>query len=438
VACFAVAPLRREPSHRAAWKTSGRYLLSGLVFPAFAPSLIALTIRPTLAGADGLVIAHLSDLHLCVGTTMEGGLPARAARAALHWCFEQKADLVVLSGDITDSGREEEWQVLHGLLAVADRSRPTPGHSRESRPHDHPGDLPGDRWAARPGPREAVPLLCPTRPRPPLASRVVFHGDRSGSLREMLRRCEDYALAYDRTPPRLGTQREQRRGLGAQLRQIMRPGDRATSRRPRDLREYVPPVIVPDALAAEAARDRGTSWPTVDQPLYRDLLELVYPITLYEDARYVVVGLNSNTIPALSIVDGAIGMLGRGQLDRLEGLLRARSGKCALLVLHHHLGCPPEILSRLKVSPLEVKVLQLADTARLRGILSSHARVVVFHGHKHVGYWADLERIRVISAPSVAYGNRVGPHNCHVYAVDPEGQVSLVVSTQISASPRAG
>jgi len=157
----------------------------------------------------------------------------------------------------------------------------------------------------------------------------------------MLRRCEDYALAYDRTPPRLGTQREQWRGLGAQVRQIMRPGDRATSRRPRDLREYVPPVIVPDALAAEAARDRGTSWPTVDQPLYRDLLELVYPITLYEDARYVVVGLNSNTIPALSIVDGAIGMLGRGQLDRLEGLLRARSGKCAILVLHHHLGCPP-------------------------------------------------------------------------------------------------
>jgi hypothetical protein len=103
-----------------------------------------------------------------------------------------------------------------------------------------------------------------------------------------------------------------------------------------------------------------------------------------------------------------------------------------------HLGCPPEILSRLKVSPLEVKVLQLADTARLRGILSSHARVVVFHGHKHVGYWADLERIRVISAPSVAYGNRVGSHNCHVYAVDPEGQVSLVASTQISASPRAG
>jgi DNA repair exonuclease SbcCD nuclease subunit len=52
---------------------------------------------------------------------MEGGLPAdevvRAARAALHWCFEQKADLVVLSGDITDSGREEEWQLLHGLRA---------------------------------------------------------------------------------------------------------------------------------------------------------------------------------------------------------------------------------------------------------------------------------------------------------------------------------
>ena len=91
MACFAVAPLRREPGHRAAWKTSGRYLLSGLVFPA---AIYAFTPRPSRWW-----------LLLC------------AARAALHWCFEQKADLVVLSGDITDSGREEEWQLLHGLLA---------------------------------------------------------------------------------------------------------------------------------------------------------------------------------------------------------------------------------------------------------------------------------------------------------------------------------
>jgi len=221
--------------------------------------------------------------------------------------------------------------------AVADRSRPAPGHdltiTLATSPETDGRLVLAHEKRCRSFARHVLAHLS--------LPEVVFHGDRSGSLREMLRRCEDYALAYDRTPPRLGTQREQWRGLGAQLRQIMRSGDRATSRRPRDLREYVPPVIVPDALAAEAARDRGTSWPTVDQPLYRDLLELVYPITLYEDARYVVVGLNSNTIPALSIVDGAIGMLGRGQLDRLEGLLRARSGKCAILVLHHHLGCPP-------------------------------------------------------------------------------------------------
>src|SRR5260370_18618130 len=55
--------------------------------------------------------------------------------------------------------------------AVADRSRPAPGHSRESRPHDHPGAPPGDRRAARLGPRHTAPLPCPTRPATPLASR---------------------------------------------------------------------------------------------------------------------------------------------------------------------------------------------------------------------------------------------------------------------------
>ena len=414
-----------------------RPLLRGI-----ASSLIALKLRQTLPGgpAAGLVVAHLSDLHLCAGTTMEGGLPAdevvRAARAALDWCFEQRPDLVVLSGDITDAGREEEWQLLHGLLAGlpparADRLLIVPGNhdltiTLEAYPETDGRLVLAHEMRSRSFARHVLRRL---------SRGVAFHGDRSGSLREMLERCDDYALAYDRLPPRLGTQREQWRGLGAQLRQLMRRGGRARSRRPRDLTEYVPPVIVPDALAIEAARDRGTPWPTADRPLYQDLLALIYPMTLYESPSHVVIGLNSNTIPAVSIVDGAIGMLGRDQLDRLEALLRARSGKCAILVVHHHLGCPPEILARLQVSPLELKVLQLADTARLRRILAGHASVVVLHGHKHVGYWADLDRIHVISAPSVAYGNRVGTENCHVYAIGTEGQVSLVASTRISARP---
>src|SRR6266851_961598 len=360
--------------------------------------------------------------HPSAGSAARGGLlRGRAARAALHWCFEQKADLVVLSGDITDSGREEEWQVLHGLLAGADRSRPTPGHSRESRPHDHPGDLPGDRLAARPGPREAVPLLCPTRPRPPLASRG-----------RVSRRSVGLA---PRDAPAL-------RGLRARLRSdASAPRDPAGAmERPRGAAPADHALGRPRHLPA-ASRSEGIR-PAGDRPGRAGGRGRARPRHVVADGGPAAVPGPPGARVSDHPVRGCT-LRGRraeleyhpGPLDRRRRDRNARpgparpSGRLAA-------GQVGEVRDPGAASPSRVSAL--ADTARLRGILSSHARVVVFHGHKHVGYWADLERIRVISAPSVAYGNRVGPHNCHVYAVDPEGQVSLVASTQISASPRAG
>jgi len=155
----------------------------------------------------------------------------RAARAALHWCFEQKADLVALSGDITDSGREEEWQLLHGLLAGLS---PTEAGRLLVITGNHDLTITLETYPETDGRLVlAHQKRCRSFARHVLAHlslpEVVFHGDRSRSLREMLRRCEAYARAYDRTPPRLGTQREQWRGLGAQLRQIMRSGSPTTT-----------------------------------------------------------------------------------------------------------------------------------------------------------------------------------------------------------------
>jgi predicted phosphodiesterase len=380
---------------------------------------------------------------------MEGALPAdevlRAARAALQWSFDKTPDLVLISGDITDTGDDAEWLILRGLIdalppSEAGRILIVPGNhdltiTLETYPETDGRLILAHEQRCRSFARHVLGHASPDW--------AMSHGDRWIPLREILERCDDYARAYDRMPPRQGSHREQWsqlgkawRDLGAQFRHIgQRFGDGTHDRRPRNLRDFVPPVIVPDELATEAARHRGTPWPTFDRPLYRDLLELVYPIILYENAQYVVIGLNSNTAPALSILDGAIGMLGRGQLERLEQLLQSRPGKCAIVAVHHHLGCPPEVLSQMRAWNWDLKVLQLADTARLRRILARHASVVVFHGHKHIGYWADLDGIHVVSAPSVAHGNRVGTDNCYLYTVGPGGEVSLGASTRISAKP---
>ena len=135
-----------------------------------------------------------------------------------------------------------------------------------------------------------------------------------------------------------------------------------------------------------------------------------------------------------SVIDGAIGTLGDRQLSQLEALLRSRAGKCVVVLIHHHLGCPRKILRENPLSKVELRVLQLNGANRVCDLLAEHKPAVVLHGHKHLDYRATYKCAMIQSAASVAYGDRLGGENCHVYDIEANGRVSLVASTHIAVS----
>ena len=67
-------------------------------------------------------------------------------------------------------------------------------------------------------------------------------------------------------------------------------------------------------------------------------------------------------------------------------------------------------------------------------LLAEHKPAVVLHGHKHLDYRATYKGAMILSAASVAYGDRLGGENCHVSDIKADGRVSLVASTRIVSS----
>lgn len=92
-------------------------------------SKASLTVRtaPSLGPAPTIKVATISDLHLgeqgfgLVKKMNEPrdtpeGYPFRCAAAAIAEALEWGAELLVIKGDITDSGRPDEWAAFHRLL----------------------------------------------------------------------------------------------------------------------------------------------------------------------------------------------------------------------------------------------------------------------------------------------------------------------------------
>lgn len=403
--------------------------------------------------AEGLRIAHLSDLHISTEKPLEGELSSRyvceAARMALEWALGESPDLVVLTGDVTDCGHEAEWEAFERILAdltVDERKRivVVPGNhdfaitegARTSRDGclvtdfderclsylNHVFESRRDQWKVFISGTGELPT-------------------RELTIGELLEKTNDYLSLYRKMPPRLGDSlRESASSIGKVFRSLW------TSRHPAadtwrgisEFYEYTPPVIVAEELLEEAARDRQVPWPTASLPLVQDLLLVAFPIIVHEDDKYVVVALNSNTCPASSMPEGAIGTLGKVQLNQLEELLKSRENKCTIVLLHHHLGCPPELLTAFKTG--ELSVLQLEEAQQVCDILASHKPTVVLHGHKHVSYWASYKDVMILSGASVAHGDKRDKQyepkhdNCHVYNIEVNGMVSLVASKHIASS----
>jgi hypothetical protein len=360
---------------------------------------------------DVLRVAHLSDPHLAEGEGIriaEANRPAgnRAFAAVLDAPAIAKADLLLLTGDITDRGTAASWRAFFDLLdarGLADRTLLVPGN------HD-------------------VAIIEALEP-----GHVVeraFSVDRFAFIQ--LANLYKFGLAFARTlggkdgvvfrSPQLGLPKS----LGPAL-----PGDArgvvTFAEAWKAVEAQVGPFI--EGLAAQPVPAlRLASLPADWRALraYRKRIETarnrllaLFPVAVPVPGRDAVVFvLNSNTMLSHHPAFSALGMVGRDQYRRLDALARSMPQRLRLAALHHHLVRRGEELA----SDLKQRVFGrmglLGDWWRVVRFSREQGIRAVLNGHRHLAYELRLPNgSALLAAPSSTLGDEL--------SADPRPQFAL-------------
>jgi hypothetical protein len=336
-----------------------------------------------------LVIAHLSDIHI------GGPLPANERRASnktpwLRACLNRvmdelrrnkkgvlidkklvfsllddvgDVDGVVVSGDITDAGSEEAWEIFREAIEEADIKRKVimaPGN------HD----------------LNMVHLT---------ALDTIFKWQ-GAALFESNKR----ALRYLETASAVMGSRAL---LICPFTKVVSTLPDVLERAKRDIDEWLAESMNPDSLT----------------PL--KLLELAFPmiVSMGVDAdkaniRFVIWNSVKNNRWA---VFNAIGHIGKSQILRMDELSRSLpSGTSLIHVIHHQLGLPKrsDVKSRQSgqwLRSFSSQWMTLENPALLvRWLRARRQKTLILHGHHHKFFVASTihEKATVVSAPSPTVG----------------------------------
>ena len=408
--------------------------ISGLIVLAlFLPGAILVQYRPVLVPVDiwtrirypkvraqllelpaalssthqALQVAHVSDLHLTEDRTLEQTLHKDAvyqvAQSTMASATRGSLD-VFITGDITDQGRAAEWEQFDSILTSIElplesgRLYVVPGNHDLSLTTDiellFTPELHFDRQARRF--IEHVLMKCPR-------SWMMLTNDGLHSVREFIESRTDYLKTYKHYPPHIGWEAD-----------------------------GTPYLRIPDELFKATEQYGNTIWPTKLDPMCFHLLELTYPMVMRDDPHFLVIGLNSCFEKAKSIMRSGVGRLGRQQLVGLNAILSKAAGRCVIILVHHHVGIPKELVGDLRRSfgRVTLRSLALREARQLARMLSKVPRCILFHGHKHVAYHAIAGNMIVISGESVAYPSREKGARVRRYEIEKTGAISVFDDTR--------
>ena len=353
------------------------------------------------ASGEVLRIAHLSDLHLAESEEIrlvEAELPAgnRAFSKLLETAEVGAADLVLMTGDLTDRGTAASWKVFLDALdahGLADRTLLVPGNHdlmlvRAMEPgHLFERALSVDRFgitqlanlykfagvfARTLGGREGIVARDPAlglpendSPRAPADKREVVRFTEAWRSVEALVKPLVDTLPADHLP-------------GLRLRHLL-----------ADLR----------SLEAFGAR--------VEQA--RQRLLALFPVAVPLPGRDAVVFvLNSCTLVSRHPAFNAFGSVGRSQYQRLDKLARSFPQRLRLVAVHHHLVRRGEELATDLRNRVFARFGLLGDWWRLIRFCREHGVRAVFNGHRHLSYELRLPNGTVLlAAPSSTLGDEL-------------------------------
>jgi 3',5'-cyclic AMP phosphodiesterase CpdA len=340
--------------------------------------------------AQGLSVAHLSDLHVTEGERVrlvEHAVPGgnRNLAALLVRPELKETDVVLITGDVTDRGTNLSWRCFLELVersGLTDKVVLVPGNHDLSL-IDPLGDWrdPGGHWR---------------------------RNDRFGvvQLANMLKFCGAFAATGGG-----------RRGLvlgetlGEERPVAYLDAWRECERHVRPVIEELPHLEVPRRPLGRgflAAHRRLRAYDRRIEAARKRLLEM-FPVAVpLPDRQAVVFVLNSCTPLARHPATNALGRVGRAQYHRLDRLAGLFPQPLKLLALHHHVVRRLEEQAHDLIDRIMAKFTVLGDAPPLVRFCRKYGVRAVMNGHRHLSYQLRLPNGTVlIAAPSSTIGDEL-------------------------------
>ena len=342
-----------------------------------------LDLPPDREGA--LKLAHLSDLHIAEGPTVRmveraqpGGNRALAALLATPQLAE--AELLLITGDLTDRGTAISWRCFLDALeerGLADRAILVPGN------HD----------------LALVDALDGKRRR-----KHVLRSDRFAIVQ--LANLLKFAEAFAQTGGG-------RRGFVLDGKEMISFQDAwlSAERTVRPLIAQLPSEPVPQirlrGFALEGRAARAAYVARIEEA--REKLLALFPVAVpIPDRDAVVFVLNSCAAISRHPATNALGHVGRAQYRRLEKLAKFWAQNIRLVALHHHVVRRAEERGRAFLTRLLAKFTVLGDARPLVRFCTKQGVRAVLNGHRHLSYQLRLPNGTVLlAAPSSTLGDEL-------------------------------
>jgi hypothetical protein len=362
-------------------------LIWGFADATMDPLLDLEAFDPAPSGGRVWRVAHLSDIHVVgerYGFRIESGRSGARGNArfervmarveAMH--AVRPLDLVLVTGDMTDTGRSAEWAEFLDIVAA------------------HPG-LAG-RMLILPGNHDLniVDRANPARLDLPLSP--------TKSLRKMRALSAMAAVQGDRV-------------------HVMTAGA-------EELGSTLAEAVAPYRQAIETFADLGGLRRSAGFPrLWDELHPLILP-PLDENALGIAI-LNSNADTNFSFTN-ALGMISAGQVRRLRAALTLYPKGKWIVGLHHHLV---EYPMRLAAFSERIGTALINGSWFLRVLQPYADRVIVMHGHRHVDWIGACGKLKIVSAPSPVMAPETESTHFYIHALaaGPDGRVRLLAPERV-------
>jgi hypothetical protein len=333
-------------------------------------------------------IAHLSDLHTvgeAYGFRLESGRSGPQGNSRLARVFEQlsrqeaveRVDVVLITGDMTDTGRSAEWIEFLDVLACQ------------------------PQWAER-------ALILP-------GNHDVNVVDRSNPAR----------LELPTSPMK---QLRQMRTLSAMVAvqgHRVRVYDRASNRLGETLADKVKPFrhLVTDLADQNRVLRSGEL-----SRLWVDCFPQILPPEGEHGLGIII--LNSNSESNFSFTN-ALGLLPWEDVQVVRTVIDQFPGAGWIVALHHHLMEYPMPVSSLSE---RIGTALINGNWVVRQLEPVAKKMMVMHGHRHIDWIGQAGPLKIISAPSPVMEARDKEETyfyIHEVAVSSEGTLDLVQSDRV-------